>query len=154
VTVPDITKTILAIAGASAPADIGGVQVAQYQSMFADLRDVVSHPEQFTQRPLLHEITGPAQPATTVVPPADGVTTTMLDASGNVVPDRKLFRYRQPDHDSDRYELYDLINDPEERRNKFKEMGLVGPPFVGTGDPYWQGELVRLNGLLNDLLNA
>jgi arylsulfatase A-like enzyme len=153
VTVPDITKTILAMAGASAPADIGGKKVAQYQSMFADLRRVVEHPEEFMQRPLLHEITGPPVP-TTGVPPADGVTTTTVDASGKVVPDRKLFRYGPQVANGDKYELYDLINDPEERRNKFKEKGLVAPGSVGTGDPYWQGELARLDGLLDDLLAA
>jgi arylsulfatase A-like enzyme len=154
VTVPDITTTILEMAGAAAPANIDGVPVAQFQSTFADLRDVVDHPEQFTHRPLLHEITPRAVPTSTSVRPADGVTTTTVDASGNVVPDRKLFRYRDPVAGPDKYELYDLINDPDERRNKFKEKGLVAPPLVGTGDPYWQGELVRLEAILNDLLSA
>jgi arylsulfatase A-like enzyme len=93
---PDITATVLAVAGASPNLPADGI----------DLRDVIANPPAYTGRQILHH-RGPALDFGNA-PRADGITTLT----------RKLFRSTELPLDSpDRYEAYDLDVDPDEFNN-------------------------------------
>ena len=92
---PDITATILAVAGASPGLPADGI----------DLRDMIADPSAYAARQILHH-RGPALNFGTA-PRAFGITTLT----------RKLFRSEVPLDSPDRYEAYDLDIDADELNN-------------------------------------
>jgi arylsulfatase A-like enzyme len=93
---PDITATVLAVAGAAPGLPADGI----------DLRDMIANPSTYAARQILHH-RGPALDFGTA-PRADGISTLT----------RKLFRCTELPLDStDRYEAYDLDIDPDELNN-------------------------------------
>lgn len=92
---PDITATVLAVAGASPGLPADGI----------DLRDMIADPSAYAGRQLLHH-RGPAFFFGNA-PRAFGITTLT----------RKLFRSEVPLDSPDRFEAYDLDTDPDELNN-------------------------------------
>jgi N-acetylglucosamine-6-sulfatase len=99
VTIPDITRTIVDVTGATAPWPLDGVNLA----------DVVANPPAYAERPVVHAVldyvTNPYGEGVTMQLTADGVRAR-----------RKLFRYPNQSG-TDRYESYDIDADPDELLN-------------------------------------
>ena len=107
---PDITATVLAVAGASP--DVA------FPPDGIDLRNMIANPSAYENRQLLH-YRGYRQAPSTMNggPIADGITTLT----------RKLYRCRSLQlNTEDQYEAYDLDSDPNEHLNWANEPGRLG----------------------------
>jgi arylsulfatase A-like enzyme len=114
----DVTATLLAIAGVAPDLPGDGV----------DLRDIVSHPDSYSDRQLLHE--HGTQTSFGTAPAGQGITTST----------RKLYRYPSQTG-TDRYQAYDLDTDPDELDN-------------WANDPDRLDERDELESALDELLAA